>query len=360
MKILKIFLALFFAIRLAAQTCSTVIAYDNIETSTWAGAWFGSILTEGYYNNASVSATNSAALYGNGAGSSAIEQDWYVLPNITGLNSAYTYQFKMRLGSYTFSNSTAGTRGVDSPDLVEIQISTNGEISYTSEIRITGNGNATWDYNSAAITKTASGTLTTYSPTAGGNRSATGDGYSDITLTLTGITQLAVDILCRVNANGEEWWLDNMQLIEIAPCATLPISLVLFQAEVKPGGNLVKWRTQSEKNNDRFVLESSHDAIEWWRIAQIKGYGDSFSPVDYQWFDLFASDSSLNYYRLTQIDFDGVFNSYGPIFADRRRPVWATLVRCIDPLGREVGPEYVGLVIEFYSDGSSRKVILTR
>ena len=109
-----LFLTLNFFVQ--SQTCTTLVAYDYIESYNWVGLWFGNSLNSSYFIDASVSPTTSAVIYGSGGGSSAIEQDWYVLPNITGLNSSYTYKFKFRLGSYTFSNTTATTRGVDSPD----------------------------------------------------------------------------------------------------------------------------------------------------------------------------------------------------------------------------------------------------
>ena len=122
-----ILLFLFLPILCRTQTCTTLVAYDYVETYNWIGLWFGNTLNSSYYTNASVSGTTSAVIYGTGGGSSATEQDWYVLPNITGLNSSYTYQFKLRLGSYTFTGPSSTTRGVDAADLVEVQISTNGE-----------------------------------------------------------------------------------------------------------------------------------------------------------------------------------------------------------------------------------------
>jgi len=336
-----------------SQTCTTTVVYDNIETSTWTGSWFGNTLTEGYYNNASVSATNSAVLYGNGSGASAIEQDWYVLPNITGLNSAYTYQFKLRLGSYVFSNPTSTSRGVDGADLVEIQISTNGEISYTSEIRITGNNNATWDYNTnGIITKTANGTLTTYSPTAGGSRTTTGDGYSDITLTLTGITQLAVDVLCRVNSNGEEWWLDNMQLIEIAPCAPLPIELSSFNATLLNKNILIDWETSLEINNDYFILEKSINGINWKELHKVEGQGTKYTSTQYTATDSITSNH--NYYRLKQIDYDQNYKYYSPIYLYAKYLKEKTIVMVIDLLGNKIQnlETYSGIYVAIYEDGT--------
>jgi len=339
-----------------SQTCTTLVAYDYIETYNWVGLWFGNSLNSSYFVDASVSPTTSAVIYGSGGGSSATEQDWYVLPNITGLNSSYTYQFKFRLGSYTFSNSTATTRGVDAADLVEVQVSNNGEISYTSEIRITGNGNATWNYNTnGVISKTATGALTTYSPTAGGNRTSTGDGYSDITLTMTGITQIAVDILCRVNANGEEWWLDNIELYEIAPCAPLPVQLVNFDGTNQGKYNNLNWKTFSEINNSHFEIERSVDAVDWFYAGTVLGNGNSLIEKNYEYNDYEFTKDVINYYRLKQVDYDGKYD-YSNIISlsniDKRK-----FIKIISLGGKEVDGNYKGFVIECYDDGTYKKKV---
>ena len=97
MKKLFLFFNLFLSLNLSSQT---VIQFDNMETSSptyLAAGWFIPAATAGWFNNASVSPTLSAVLYGAGNGTSAIEQDWYVLPNVTGLNPARQYQLKFRL-----------------------------------------------------------------------------------------------------------------------------------------------------------------------------------------------------------------------------------------------------------------------
>jgi len=341
-----------------AQICTTLVAYDYVEAYNWTGLWFGNTLSSGYYNNASVTTTLSAAIYGGGGGTSAIEQDWYVLPNITGLNPAYTYQFKFRLGSYVFTNTTATTRGVDAPDLVEVQVSTNGEVSYTSEIRITGNANATWNYNTAGvINKTANGALTTYTPAGGGNRTTTGDGYSDITLTLTGISQIAIDILCRVNAAGEEWWLDNMELYEIGPCAPLPVELVKFEAVNQNTYNNINWETLTETNNSHFILNRSLNGLLWSEIVRINGNGNVYEPTLYNYRDYGFSADTINYYLLKQVDFDGTETSSKIISVDNTKNNKPSVIKIIDLNGIEVDENSNGIIIKIYSNGRAEKVV---
>lgn len=313
MKILLFLLTCVLTAQLSfSQTCEDRVYYDDIEVFNWFGDWFiGS--TVGFSTAASVSPTVSAFFYGVGGGSSAYEGDWYVLPNVTGLNSTSTYIFKFRLASYRFT-STSSTRGVDVGDYITVQLSTDGGINYTNELRVTGNNNAFWSYSSTAVaSKTANGTLTTFSPTAGGDRTSTGDGYSFIELTLpAGTTQCAIDIFCRANGSGEEWWIDNIELIEQYNCSPLPIELMAFTA-VPYTTNSVKtiWQTASEQNNNYFVIEKSSNGHDWKQVGIVNGAGNSNEILNYNLID-YSPYPGLSYYRLTQVDFDGNRETFDP------------------------------------------------
>lgn len=341
-----------------SQTCTTTVVYDRMETYTWFGDWFTPAVTTGFFTNASTSPTTSGVLYGLGAGTSAYELDWYSLPNQTGLNTAFNYQLKFRLGSYRFTNTTATTRGVDIGDFIEVQISTNGGVTYTSEIRVTGNNNAFWNYNTlGTITKTSNGVLTTYSPAGGGDRSATGDGYSVITLNLPpSITQIAVDIYCRANSAGEEWWLDDIELIEISPCSPLPIELVEFNGVNYYDHNLLTWVSATEINNHFYTLERSVDAFNWSEITYVDGAGTSSTPILYSYKDYTYIKEVTNYYRLKQTDFNGNFEYFKIIdvtYTPRKKPI---LIKIVNYMGQEVNENETGFLIEIYDDGSTRKI----
>jgi hypothetical protein len=224
-----------------------------METFTWLGDWWTPIATTGFFTNASVSSNTSAVIYGSGNGSSGLEQDWYSLPNITGLNPNYNYQLKFKLASYTFSGPTAATRGLDVADYLSVQISTNGGVTYTTELRITGNSNATWPFTSTGtITHTANGSFTNSAAPVGdvyrAPAGSTTTGPSTVTLNLpSNISQIAVDLYFRVNSVGEEFWIDNVELIEIIPtqnpgifgdsivCAGDPVTLTAV------GGDNFSW-----------------------------------------------------------------------------------------------------------------------
>ena len=277
--------------------------FDYVETydTDWSGIWWTPAATTNYYTNAFVSSTSSAVIYGTGNGSSAYESDWYSFPNLV-VDAAYDYQFKFRLGSYRFT-STAGTRGVDAADYITVQLSTNGGTSYTNELRITGNSNAFWDYNTAtSYTKTANGTLTTIGPAAGGNRTATGDGYSVIQLNIpAGTTQIAIDIFARSNSAGEEWWMDNFELTRTG--GPLPVELLYFEGIQYSTSNLIKWSTASESSSSHFIVERSIDGENWKEVANKTAAGNSTEKINYYHSDN-IEQQLINYYRQRSSDLE--------------------------------------------------------
>jgi hypothetical protein len=204
-----------------SQSCTSTIYYDNMETFTWFGDWFLYSFST-FFNNNSVSPTLSAVHYGSGTGTSTVEQDWYVLPTIAGLNPNYTYRVRFKLASFTATSPTAATRGVDGTDFVQVQLSRNGS-PYVAEMTIAGFNNQTWNYNATGVAaKTANGTNTVYQIAVGGART---DAYSTVELTLQpNTTSVAIDIYTRCNAAGEEFWIDNVELIEIIPTPVIAVS----------------------------------------------------------------------------------------------------------------------------------------
>ncbi len=349
-------LILLFVLITNMSLSQTLYRFDNIETfdSDWSGVWWTPIATTNYYTNASVSPTSSAVLYGIGNGTSTYESDWYSFPNLV-VNPNNDYYLTFRLASYRFT-STNTTRGVDGGDYVTVQLSTDGGNTYINELRITGNSNAYWNYNTnATYTKTANGTLTTIGPSAGGDRTSTGDGYSVIRLNIPPNTSnIAIDIFTRANSAGEEWWMDNFELHEIVN-TPLPVELIYFDGIEYPLFNLLKWSTASEHNSDYFQVERSIDG-EYWTSVGIKSAAiNSNQIINYSFIDSFK-EFKINYYRLKQVDADGQFKIYGPIALNNINNI-KKIVKYIDLLGREVSSDTRGILFEVYEDGSMKKII---
>lgn len=349
-------LTLLCAICLIGKSQSCLLVYDNMEVYTWPAGWNVAANT-GYFSDASVSPSFSGVLYGNGTGSSVVESANYVLTNVTGLNIAYAHKLSFRLASYRFSNPAATTVGVDGPDFIDVRYTTNNGTTFTTEMRIAGNANAYWNYNTANASKIANGFMTTYAPTAGGNRTSTGDGYSIIELTIpAGKTQLGFSLNCRVNANGEEWWLDNIELIQLGPCAVLPIELLNFDGYNENDYNVLNWLTATETNNKCFILYKSVDGMSWIKLAAIQGAGTVNTPTNYSYKD-YSYDKSINYYKLTQTDYSGLVAELNTIYIDNTNSTSSQPFRIVNILGQDVDYNAPGLKIYYYLNGVSRLVI---
>jgi len=333
-----------------------MIKYDYMETWTWAGLW-SSCSTCAWATNVSVTPTQSAVIYGTGTSTSANEQASYSLPNVTGLNPTHIYQFNFRVGSYSFTAPTASTKGLDVADILEVQVSTNGGVTYITELRLTGNSNAIWPYSATgAINHTANGVWNnSAAPTGDIYTSPAGvstTGYSSIALDLpVGTTQVAVKIFCRVNSAGEEWWLDNIQLIDILP---LPIELYKFEGKNEGENNIIQWTTASEHNNDYFTLERSTNGVDWVTITTQKGAGESTSEINYSFRDA-TYENVVNYYRLTQTDFNGESETFD-VIAINNLIKSKEILYVTNEIGQIVDEHAKGFLIVFYSDYTTKKI----
>lgn len=84
----------------------------------------------------------------------------------------------------------------------------------------------------------------------------------------------------------------------------LPINLTQFYAIQENETIIINWTTESELNNDEFILQKSTDGINFYTISNITGAGNSRNKITYSEIDIYPN--VINYYRLLQKDFDGV------------------------------------------------------
>jgi hypothetical protein len=95
------------------------------------------------------------------------------------------------------------------------------------------------------------------------------------------------------------------------PANPLPVELISFYAELRDNNVTLTWLTASEVNNDYFSIERSvNNTHNFTPIAQIRGNGNSNSPILYERIDRDAPIGVL-YYRLKQVDYDGNWEYVG-------------------------------------------------
>jgi len=98
-------------------------------------------------------------------------------------------------------------------------------------------------------------------------------------------------------------------------CANpLPVDLISFDANTVDTDVELKWATASESNNSHFELERSLDGVRFEAITKIDGAGNSSTIQTYSFMDKDAL-AGTNYYRLTQVDFDGTSESFAIVTA---------------------------------------------
>ena len=138
-------------------------------------------------------------------------------------------------------------------------------------------------------------------------------------------------------------------------CAiVLPVTLKSFEVSNTNNTNELSWTTASEKNNDHFIIEHSTNGMQWNEVERVLGAGNSSSENTYI---TFHGDfkNQINYYRLKQVDFNGTINIHDIISIDNRDGV--TLLKRVNLMGQKVNVDYKGIVIEYYNDGTTKKVM---
>ena len=87
----------------------------------------------------------------------------------------------------------------------------------------------------------------------------------------------------------------------------LPIELVSLDAKNCDNDVCVNWKTATEINNYKFVVERSTDGINFMELGDVyskAANGNSTSILSYDFIDK-SAENTLNYYRLNQYDYNG-------------------------------------------------------
>jgi len=134
----------------------------------------------------------------------------------------------------------------------------------------------------------------------------------------------------------------------------LPVELTGLSGYYNGSENVINWVTVSENNNDYFLLERSVDGVTFNEVGQMEGAGSSQDVLKYTLYDAYFRPTR-NYYRITQVDYDGTRTPSNIISIDNSKDA-VLLVKTVNLLGQEITRDYSGVAIEIYSDGSQRKI----
>jgi hypothetical protein len=92
----------------------------------------------------------------------------------------------------------------------------------------------------------------------------------------------------------------------------LPVELISFSGSCTDGVVDLTWQTASEYNSSHYDVEHSRDGVTWGVVNTQSAAGNSTKLLTYGYSDEEALGGD-NYYRLTQVDLDGLEKTYDAI-----------------------------------------------
>lgn len=94
---------------------------------------------------------------------------------------------------------------------------------------------------------------------------------------------------------------------------TLPIELLDFWGQSTEHYNEIHWETNSELDNDYFIISYSSNGVEFNELIRVDGAGTTTSPQSY-YFRHGNPIYGTSYYKLTQVDYNGESEEF-PVIA---------------------------------------------
>ncbi|PHN03355.1 T9SS type A sorting domain-containing protein [Flavilitoribacter nigricans] len=88
--------------------------------------------------------------------------------------------------------------------------------------------------------------------------------------------------------------------------ALLPVKLLYFDAEEDKGKAVLNWGTETEVNNEGFMVEHTQTGEVWEPLGFVAGVGTTEEAQNYE-FTVDGLPTGEHYFRLKQMDFDGQY-----------------------------------------------------
>lgn len=96
----------------------------------------------------------------------------------------------------------------------------------------------------------------------------------------------------------------------------LPVTLSAFAANIQNNRVILKWVTESEINNEKFILQKSLDGQSFYPLANIPGHGNSSVRQEYKYVDEQVQVGNIYHYSLSSVDYNGTMNLYDTLIVD--------------------------------------------
>lgn len=95
----------------------------------------------------------------------------------------------------------------------------------------------------------------------------------------------------------------------------LPVRMLYFSASTENGDVALSWATGTETNFDKFIIEKTFDAENFFEIGRLDGAGTSVTHKNYSFKDPNPAIGKA-YYRLKTVDFDGYHEYFGMVMVE--------------------------------------------
>jgi len=159
----------------------------------------------------------------------------------------------------------------------------------------------------------------------------------------------------HVNTNSNCGTDNQLRTITVNRVSALPIELLYFSGKPIDKSNLIYWATATEHNTTHFVVEKSENGITWSELGTVAAAGNSTQELHYDVTDN-AVKPIYNYYRLTQYDTDGAYETFDPIVLNNKTSI-RIVARRTNLLGQDIDENDTGIILELYENGELIKII---
>lgn len=117
------------------------------------------------------------------------------------------------------------------------------------------------------------------------------------------------------STHNENNWRVAFRDVSFEGSNPLSVTLNSFNGNCLGNGTEVSWSTASEQNASHFDLERSRDGQVWEKVSTVPASENSTMLKTYSVHDP-VRFSSVGYYRLRQVDFDGGSEIHGPVIVN--------------------------------------------
>ena len=119
---------------------------------------------------------------------------------------------------------------------------------------------------------------------------------------------LRIRVCVDTNAASDDGWLETVSVPE-AGAMVLPVTWSSVSVQDSKRGPVVQWSTSSEDNSELFQVERMNlENREFEVLGEISAAGYSTEEIKYEFTDSRYISNQINYYRIKQVDFNGLFD----------------------------------------------------